>query len=243
MPVAATVPIEPPAAPTATAAATTEAGPSQAPVTLDDMRGLLLGLEQKIRAEVRAEVSAAVAGKRPLSERAIKARVPEGYKWRKDSHESRYRAQVKAVEPLEQLEALLEDFQAVDPAKGEEALNLLTLSTDRTYSILKDYRLGDEHGWVVVNRMRSLDLEATDEEQRMLKRAKKAVDNDAEEAERKKRRQRSAREEADRRRRNGGSSGGYGYDRRPPAYCGKCRREGHWPNECPNPAPRPARQG
>ena len=89
VPVDVPVPIVPSAAPVAAAVTTTEAGPSQAPVTLDDMRGLLLGLEQKIQAEVRFEVTAAVAGKRPLSERAIKARVPEGYKWRKDSHETR----------------------------------------------------------------------------------------------------------------------------------------------------------
>ena len=243
VPAAATAPIEPVAAPTAVATEATGAGPSQAPVTLDDMRGLLLGLEQKIRAEVRAEVSAAVIGKRPLSERAVKARVPEGFKWNKESHESRYLAQVKAVEPLEQLEALLEDFQAVDPVKGEEALNLLTLSTDRTYSIMTDYRLGDVHGWTVVNRLRGPDREASEEEQKQIKRVKKTLDDEAEEAERKKRRQRSAREEADRKRRFAGGGGGYGPDRRAPAYCRSCRREGHWPSECPNPPYRQSKQG
>lgn len=115
----AIVPVDPAAAPAAVVAAAAGEGSRQALATLDDMRGLLQGFEQKIRAEVRAEVTAAVVGMRPLSEQATKARVPEGFKWRKETHEARYLAQVKVVEPLEQLEGLLENFQAVDPAKGE----------------------------------------------------------------------------------------------------------------------------
>ena len=234
-------------APVIVTAAGAAAGPSQAPVTLEAMQGLIEGLKREIRAEVRAEVGAALAVKRPLSDRASRARAPEGFKWRREAHELRYNSLVRAVEPLEELEAALEDARAANPTVGEDWVGLLATSMDRIYEIMKEFRMGDEHGWAVVARLKTMDRELTDEEQKWLKKAKKQEQEAKDASARKK--QDAARQKATKRDLTGrakwGDVHGNSYNRtgRPVPYCKNCRIEGHWPDHCPNPPYRQTRHG
>lgn len=220
------------------------AGSSQAPVTLEAMQGLIQGLKREIRAEVRAEVTAAIEVKRPLSERASRARAPKGFKWRREAHELRYKSLVKAVEPLE---AALEDALIVNPAIGEDWVGVLTTSMDRVYDIMREFRTGNEHGWAIVARLKSMDREVTDEEQKWIKKAKKEEQCSRDKASRKK--QEAAKAKASKRDAGGRHKGGDGYggsfnrNGRPTPFCKSCRMNGHWTEHCPNPPHRQPKHG